>query len=96
MPPTGLTKASLLQRCDHAYRWDSHPSKEGTAPVIHDSLTDLDRTSLDRLKLAADVILGEGPNIPDPLTAELTIFRDRVERALLLPTHPMPSSHTGQ
>jgi hypothetical protein len=39
--------------------------------VIHDSLTDLDRTSLDRLKLAADVILGEGPNIPDPLTAEL-------------------------
>jgi hypothetical protein len=53
--------------------------------VNHDSLTDLDRTSLDRLKLAADVILGEGPNIPDPLTAELTIFRDQVERALLPP-----------
>lgn len=27
----------------------------------HDTLTDLDRTSLDRLKLAADVILGRGP-----------------------------------
>ena len=59
----------------------------------HDSLTDLDRTSLDRLKLAADVILGEGPNIPDPLAAELTIFRDRVERALLLPgAGPGPAS----
>jgi hypothetical protein len=64
--------------------------------VIHDSLTDLDRTSLDRLKLAADVILGEGPNIPDPLTAELTIFRDRVERALLLPARPGPGSHAGR
>jgi hypothetical protein len=62
----------------------------------HDSLTDLDRTSLDRLKLAADVILGEGPNIPDPLTAELTIFRDQVERALLLPTRPEPGHRAGQ
>ncbi|HUN33229.1 MAG TPA: hypothetical protein VMU95_14550 [Trebonia sp.] len=61
----------------------------------HDSLTDLDRTSLDRLKLAADVILGEGPNIPDPLTAELTIFRDRVERVLLLPTRPGHSNCAG-
>lgn len=64
--------------------------------MIHDSLTDLDRTSLDRLKLAADVILGEGPNIPDPLTAELTIFREQVERALLLPTRPASGNHAGQ
>jgi hypothetical protein len=64
--------------------------------MIHDHLTDLDRTSLDRLKLAADVILGEGPNLPDPLTAEITIFRDRVERALLLPSRPEPVNHTGQ
>jgi hypothetical protein len=64
--------------------------------VIHDSLTDLDRTSLDRLKLAADVILGEGPNIPDPLTTELTIFRDQVECALLLPIHPDSGSRAGQ
>jgi hypothetical protein len=62
--------------------------------VIHDSLTDLDRTSLDRLKLAADVILGEGTDIGDALTAELAVFRDRVERALLLPIKPGPS--TGQ
>jgi hypothetical protein len=64
--------------------------------VNHDSLTDLDRTSLDRLKLAADVILGEGPNIPDPLTAELTIFRDQVERALLLPTRRESDNRPGQ
>ena len=60
----------------------------------HDSLADLERPGLDRLKLAADVILAEGENIPDALTAELTIFRDRVERALLLPTRPKPDSHT--
>jgi hypothetical protein len=64
--------------------------------MTDDSLTDLDRTSLDRLKLAADVILGEGPNLPDPLTAELTIFREQVEHALLLPTRPESAHRAGQ
>jgi hypothetical protein len=64
--------------------------------MIHDHLTDLDRTSLDRLKLAADVILGEGPNLADPLTAELTIFREQVERALLLPTRSEIERHADQ
>jgi hypothetical protein len=50
-----------------------------------DALFDYERLSLERLKLAADAILAEGENISDALTAELTIYRDRVERALLLP-----------
>ena len=54
----------------------------------HDALTDFPRITLDRLKLAADVILSEGEDIGDALTAELTIFRERVERALLLPAQP--------
>jgi hypothetical protein len=53
--------------------------------VTDDSLFAFERTSLERLKLAADVILAEGENIGDALTAELAIFRERVERALLLP-----------
>jgi hypothetical protein len=38
---------------------------------------------LERLKLAADVLLSERDDIPDALEAELTLFRDRVEHALL-------------
>lgn len=55
--------------------------------TLHDDLDDHDRTYLDRLRLAADAILqlGEDGAIPDTLEAELWIFRDRVERALLLP-----------
>ena len=57
----------------------------------HDALTDFPRITLDRLKLAADVILSEGEDIGDALTAELTLFRERIERALLLPARPDPS-----
>jgi hypothetical protein len=53
-------------------------------PVDHDALTDFGKVSLDRLKLAADVILTEADAIPDTLEVELTLFRERVERALLL------------
>ena len=38
---------------------------------------------LERLKLAADVLLSERDDIPDALETELTLFRDRVEHALL-------------
>lgn len=55
----------------------------------HDTLFEFRRTSLERLKLAAEVILAEageyGDIIPDPLESELVIFKERVERALLLP-----------
>jgi hypothetical protein len=55
---------------------------EGTTA---DALHGWERPGLERLRLAADVILSEGPGINDALTAELTIYRDRVEHALLLP-----------
>jgi hypothetical protein len=48
-----------------------------------DTLFTFERTSLERLKLAADVILAEGDAIGDALTAELAIFRERIEHALL-------------
>jgi len=51
----------------------------------HDPLADYQRSDLDRLRLAADVILrlGREEAIPAPLESELTIFRERVETALL-------------
>jgi hypothetical protein len=52
-----------------------------------DVLPSFARADLERLKLAAEVILRLGADdvIPAPLEAELAIFRDRVEHALLLP-----------
>jgi len=45
------------------------------------------RADLERLRLAADVILqlADDDSLPASLEAELGIFRDRVEHALLLP-----------
>jgi hypothetical protein len=57
-------------------------------PMEHDVLTDFERVGLERLKLAADVILSETDAIPDTLETELTLFRERVERALLHPIQP--------
>jgi hypothetical protein len=55
--------------------------------VHADVLPSFARTDLERLKLAADVILRLGGDgvIPAPLEAELVIFRDRLEHALLSP-----------
>lgn len=53
-------------------------------PVIHD----FERLYLDKLRLAAQVILEAAPEldlVSDPLEAELGIFKDRVEFLLLLP-----------
>ena len=52
-----------------------------------DVLPSFARTDLERLKLAAEIILrlGDDGVIPAPLEAELVIFRDRLEHALLLP-----------
>jgi len=60
-------------------------------PVEQDALTDFGRVSLERLKLAADVILSETDSIPDTLETELVLFRERLERALLLPVKPAQS-----
>ena len=54
----------------------------------HDALTGFSKVSLDRLKLAADVILSEADAIPDSLEVEVVLFRERVEQALLLPGKP--------
>jgi hypothetical protein len=56
------------------------------------------RSDLDRLRLAADILLrlAEDGAIPETLEAELVIFRDRVEHALLLPpdaTAAAPAAH---
>ena len=53
---------------------------------MNDTLAQVDRTHLERLKLAADILLSEHDAITDPLEVELTIFRERAERALLLPS----------
>jgi hypothetical protein len=58
--------------------------------MLQDTLYTFERTSLDRLRLAADVILSESEVLPDPLIVELTLFKERVERALLLPAAPEP------
>jgi hypothetical protein len=58
---------------------------KGIHLMDHDALTTFERISFDRLKLAADVILAEAEVLPDALTAELTLFKERVEHALLLP-----------
>ena len=50
---------------------------------MNDTLPALERTHLERLKLAADILLSEHDAIADSLEVELTIFRERVEHALL-------------
>jgi hypothetical protein len=54
------------------------------SPALHD----FERTYLEKLLLAARVLLDAAPDmdmIADPLEAELGIFKDRLEFALLLP-----------
>jgi Domain of unknown function (DUF4192) len=61
-----------------------HPPAKREVPVMPDlSPITVERTHLEKLKLAADVILAEGEAIEDALEAELTVFRDRVQHSLL-------------
>jgi hypothetical protein len=53
---------------------------------MSDTLAVFERTHLERLKLAADILLAETDAISGSLEVELTLFRDRVEHALLLPS----------
>jgi hypothetical protein len=57
--------------------------------VKHDPLFEFGRDELERLKLAAVVILAQaeeyGEIITGPLESELVIFKGRIEKALLLP-----------
>lgn len=59
-----------------------------TDDTVHDNLENNDRVFLERLRLAAEVILqlGEDPGVlPNPLQSELFLFKERVERILLMP-----------
>jgi len=52
------------------------------------TIHEFERTYLEKLKLAAQVLLDAAPDlslVTDPLEAELSIFKDRVEFMLLLP-----------
>jgi hypothetical protein len=55
---------------------------------VNDTLAAIDRTHLKRLKLAADILLSEHDALTDSCEVELTIFRERVEHALLQPGQP--------
>jgi hypothetical protein len=63
---------------------------------MHDTLAGFEWVHLDRLRLAADVLLSETDVIPDSLEGELLLFRDRVERALLLPVAPEVTAGAGE
>jgi hypothetical protein len=57
-------------------------------PAPRPAANDFERTYLDKLRLAAQVILDAAPGgdlVSDPLEVELDAFRDRVEFLLLLP-----------
>jgi hypothetical protein len=57
--------------------------------VPRQAIYPFERTYLEKLRLAADVILHAAPDgslVSDPLEVELGMFKDRVEFALLLPT----------
>jgi hypothetical protein len=59
---------------------------EKTTPRL--AMHEFERTYLEKLRLAAQVILEAAPDlslVPDPLEVELGIFKDRVEFVLLLP-----------
>lgn len=57
----------------------SHPSLPGI------QVPDFQHVHLQRLKLAADVILSEAPDLPAGLETELLLYRERIECALLEP-----------
>ena len=50
---------------------------------MNDTLAAFERTHLERLKLAADILLSEHDALNDSLEVELTIYRERLEHALL-------------
>jgi hypothetical protein len=70
-----------------------------TSAAFNDGLSDMDRVFLEKLRLAANVILelGEDPDVlPSPLEVELNLFKDRVERVLLMPGTSGNSPDAGQ
>lgn len=63
--------------------------------MSEDRATDFQRVHLERLKLAADVLLAEAGDIPDTLEVELRLFKDRIETAILRPAAPSDRQKLG-
>jgi hypothetical protein len=68
----------------------TQPEPSPEIPMQEDGLFAFERTSLEKLRLACQVILDQaGDNfISDPLEAELYGLRDQIDRVLLLPDRP--------
>jgi hypothetical protein len=64
---------------------------------MHDALYSFERTHLDKLRLACQVLLGqaEEPFITDVLETELHGLLDQLERVLLLPDRPATPADSG-
>jgi hypothetical protein len=69
---------------EHERERERGPRERGPRPVTRES----DRTYLEKLLLAATVILEAAPDldlVADSVEGELDILKDRLEHALLLP-----------
>jgi hypothetical protein len=60
---------------------------------MQEGLLKFERTHLERLRLACDVLLelAEDDQISDGLEVELRDFKEQVERRLLMPDRPEPA-----
>lgn len=65
--------------------------------MCEETLVSFSRVDLGRLRLATEVLLrlAEDGLLGDPLEAELTLFRDRVEHVLLLPDRELAATRGG-
>jgi hypothetical protein len=78
------SQGELRATASDTNRTDEHRRKCDPRVTIHE----FERTYLEKLRLAAQVILEAAPDwslMPDPLEVELGIFKDHVEFMLLLP-----------
>jgi hypothetical protein len=68
----------------------TQPEPSPEIPMQEDGLFAFERTSLEKLRLACQVILDQAGEqfISDPLEAELYGLRDQIDRVLLLPDRP--------
>jgi anti-sigma regulatory factor (Ser/Thr protein kinase) len=68
----------------------SHTERTSESPMQHNALFAFERTNLEKLRLACQVILdqAEEPFVSDSLEEELYGLRDQIDRVLLLPDRP--------
>jgi anti-sigma regulatory factor (Ser/Thr protein kinase) len=70
--------------------FNTHPESSLEIPMQEGGLFAFERTNLEKLRLACQVILDQAGEhfISDPLEAELYGLRDQIDRVLLLPDRP--------